>query len=221
MKNVSNVGDDKTDKRITKTKRRIKDSLVELMQETSLDKITVKDLCERAEINRNTFYYHYQTIQELFDEITDKFIDEIIAATQGGSDIYWYFRAMCDVYVKNHDLVSAVLAKHLNVKFYFRYCDVATEIFETEVAKLNPLLDSEILRMLSVYHIHSSIGLLSTWVAQGMKRDPDEIATLLTDLLQNGSLIATIRFRPKGSATEGGEPIFTNVQQILRETFDK
>ncbi|MBP3683547.1 MAG: TetR/AcrR family transcriptional regulator [Oscillospiraceae bacterium] len=58
-----------SDRRIRYTKQAIKDSLFELMQETPVEKITVKELCAAADINRATFYAHYDTLTALLEEI--------------------------------------------------------------------------------------------------------------------------------------------------------
>ena len=47
---------------VKKTKKTIEKSLVELSKEYPLNKITVKMLCEKAELSRNAFYFHYEDI---------------------------------------------------------------------------------------------------------------------------------------------------------------
>ena len=58
-----------SDRRIRYTKQVIKDSLFALMQHTPVEKITVKELCAAADINRATFYAHYETMIALLEEI--------------------------------------------------------------------------------------------------------------------------------------------------------
>lgn len=62
------------------TQKAIIDSFMELLQKKSLDKITVKDIIEETEVNRNTFYYHFQDIYDLlesaFEEEAVKFRSE-------------------------------------------------------------------------------------------------------------------------------------------------
>lgn len=62
------------------TRRAIFDAFLELLREKSLDKITVKEIIETAEINRNTFYYHFQNIDDLlektFQDASDTFREE-------------------------------------------------------------------------------------------------------------------------------------------------
>ena len=58
-----------SDRRIRYTKQAIKDSLFELMKKTPVERITVKELCAAADINRATFYAHYDTLTALLEEI--------------------------------------------------------------------------------------------------------------------------------------------------------
>lgn len=51
------------------TQQAIMYSLLKLLQEKSIDKITVKDICELCEINRNTFYYYYSDIYQVLEEL--------------------------------------------------------------------------------------------------------------------------------------------------------
>ena len=53
------------------TKKAIVETFLELLKEHSLDKITVKDIVEKCGINRNTFYYYYQDIYDLIDDVFD------------------------------------------------------------------------------------------------------------------------------------------------------
>ena len=51
------------------TQQAIMYSLLKLLQEKPIDKITVKDICELCEINRNTFYYYYRDIYQVLEEL--------------------------------------------------------------------------------------------------------------------------------------------------------
>ncbi|MDO4489868.1 MAG: TetR/AcrR family transcriptional regulator [Lachnospiraceae bacterium] len=67
------------DLRIKKTKRSIYRAYHELIQKKNRKNITVKEITEKAEINKSTFYYHYETIDVLLRELEDEFIDELIS----------------------------------------------------------------------------------------------------------------------------------------------
>ncbi len=61
------------DRRTQYSKRVIKESLLELLQEKPLNKITVKELCDRADVNRSTFYAYYTDIYELHRKMVKEF----------------------------------------------------------------------------------------------------------------------------------------------------
>lgn len=57
------------DKRIEKTKALIKDTFLALSLTTPAEKITVKAICDKANINRGTFYYHYLDVPDLIEKL--------------------------------------------------------------------------------------------------------------------------------------------------------
>lgn len=61
------------------TKMAIKTTFIRLLDEKPLNQITVKDLVEECGINRNSFYYHFQDIPALIEEIVTEEADKIIA----------------------------------------------------------------------------------------------------------------------------------------------
>ncbi len=61
----------KTDLRVIKTKNILYSTLLELMKDKAFEEIKVSDICERALINRSTFYAHYADKYELFSSYID------------------------------------------------------------------------------------------------------------------------------------------------------
>lgn len=59
----------KTDLRITVTKSMMKDALLRLLEHKPIDKVKVNELCAEAGVNRATFYRHYETVQDVLQEI--------------------------------------------------------------------------------------------------------------------------------------------------------
>ena len=65
------------DLRIEKTERGIKNAFIELRSRKPLEKITVKELCESARINKSTFYAHYKDIYDLSDAMEEEVVQSI------------------------------------------------------------------------------------------------------------------------------------------------
>lgn len=66
------------DLRIEKTKKSIINSFIEIRSKKELEKITVKELCEKAQINKSTFYSHYHDIYDLAEQLETEVVQSII-----------------------------------------------------------------------------------------------------------------------------------------------
>jgi AcrR family transcriptional regulator len=69
---------DYMDRRIIRSKKVMKAALLSLMVEKDFREITVTDIVRIADINRGTFYKHYQYIEDILKEITDEVISDLI-----------------------------------------------------------------------------------------------------------------------------------------------
>ncbi len=59
------------------TKRAIQAAVVELLQSKSIDAITVRELTEKADVNRSTFYLHYKDVYDLLEQMEEKALEEL------------------------------------------------------------------------------------------------------------------------------------------------
>jgi AcrR family transcriptional regulator len=70
----------KEDLRVVKTKRNIKNVMMDLLQKKPIEKITVTELASHALINKGTFYHHYSDIYDLYQELVSDFIENTIGS---------------------------------------------------------------------------------------------------------------------------------------------
>ncbi len=75
------------DYRIEKTKRSIYNAFIELRARKPLEKLTVKELCEKAQINKSTFYVYYHDVYDLSDKIENEIISEVVKNLDNTEDI--------------------------------------------------------------------------------------------------------------------------------------
>ena len=59
----------KTDLRVIRTRKAIRDAFCSMIMEMDYPDITIKELTQRAMINRNTFYLHYDSLDALLREL--------------------------------------------------------------------------------------------------------------------------------------------------------
>lgn len=67
----------KEDRRIRRTKRLLRQALAEIMNEKEFKDITVKEITDRADLNRGTFYFHYTDTYDLRNQIEDELVEEL------------------------------------------------------------------------------------------------------------------------------------------------
>lgn len=76
----------KNDPRVRYTEMIIKKAFLEFLQQKPMSKITVREICEKAEINRSTFYKHYLDCYDLMNKLKEEALeqfDTLMAETEG------------------------------------------------------------------------------------------------------------------------------------------
>lgn len=72
---------------VKKTKKSFEDSLVALSKDYPINKITVKQICEKSELSRNAFYFHYADINALIEDIENSMINYIYSIFEEIGDV--------------------------------------------------------------------------------------------------------------------------------------
>lgn len=109
-----------TDTRVQYTKEKLKGAILELLQKKSVDKITIKELCDHAGLNRGTFYLHYDSPAALLQDIEDQFLKETTALFHS----FWQdgreqniMAALFASIKKNTEIVCILLGPHGDPNF--------------------------------------------------------------------------------------------------------
>lgn len=99
------------DRRVTRTKAALTAALFELLGEKDFSKISVTELTRRADVDRKTFYLHYQTVDEILEEFYEESLRHLREAIdregifQGSNiDMVAFFRVLCGLVSKDMPL---------------------------------------------------------------------------------------------------------------------
>lgn len=101
------------DLRIEKTRKSIINAFIELRSRKELEKITVKALCERAQINKSTFYTHYHDIYDLSEQLENELVTSLI------SDLNHPENVIKDPVAFNRELFEGCLSKNSLINILF------------------------------------------------------------------------------------------------------
>ena len=187
------------DRRVRYTKLVLRQSLLELMRDRPINKINVTDICERADINRGTFYAHYADQYDLLAQIENELYEEIKRSIEKSLNADTLSSLLVEIFealAANGDLCRILLSEFGDKAFLKRIVDIARDKCIEEWSALIPSADRRVLDMHYTFDANGSVGVIQEWVQNGLAETPGEIARLL-DRISKGVLRAFIE--PEGA----------------------
>jgi len=190
MKGEAKMAEKKTDGRVRYTKMIIRDSLIALMHDKPLAKITVTEICKTAGINRATFYAHYSDPFDLLRSIEDDMMADIGAGLESAfypevTNIQIMLRWVFEYVRKNADVCNILLSDTSDTGFHMQVVSMLQERFVESWASARAVTEEDA-EYLFTFAAIGSVGLIRKWLQEGMKKSPDEMAELVLKLSQQG-----------------------------------
>ena len=152
------------------TKKAIKETFISMLEERPLSDITVKDIVEKCEINRNTFYYHYQDIPMLIEEIVKEEAEQILEKYPSVSTIVECFDALIE-FTSHRKRAIMHIYLSVNREVFERNLIAVTEFFVSNY--VNTALNNEDIgetdkKTVIDYYKCVCFGLVLNWLNTGM-----------------------------------------------------
>ena len=186
-----------TDNRsVRNTKRRLREGLLRLLEEKPINEISVKELTEQVDVNRGTFYFHYQDIYDLlrdmeqeFFEQFDRTLGENTPALDGEGPPAFdregspYLLEIFSFIEANRDFCRIMLSPHGDMKFVElvkRRIDEQCRFFWRILA---PGADEKRRGMYNAFLINGLIGLIQEWVNERRDLSVESISELTATLI--------------------------------------
>lgn len=161
------------------TKRLLKDSLFELLETKSISQVTIKELCEKADLNRSTFYLHYQDQYELMEEVENEVSENTAKYLQNVSsnmDTTTYISAFLGYIKDNASIFSVLLAQHE----YLNFQDTLIRNVLGNLKENLPLSYNGILKdYLFNFMVFGSLQIIRDWIKSGFELSTEQIAGLI------------------------------------------
>lgn len=179
----------KTDYRIKITKKLIRDSFLKLLKIKPLEKITIKEICYDAGINRSTFYTHYTDIYNLNNEILDTLYVTLLSSIKSLTDINLDFKfivEICKVFYNNKDLCEIILGDHGSKIFIKKLIDLGHDYSIEYWKKIYPNSTEDQYEKTYLFISGGSFSIIRSWIENGMIESPENIATFIEKLRLSG-----------------------------------
>lgn len=184
------MASEKLDRRVRKTRALLLKGLIQLMEEKDIKDISVKELSDLVDINRGTFYLHYNDIYDMLEKIEDElflefndFLDHDLA--EGGTLLSPY-STLLDLFTlldKHKDLAKVMIGNHGDLAF---------------VNRLKRLVEERLRHLFEISHnasnyeyyypfiVSGCVGVIETWLNHPSPLAPNEIASLCSNMLNKG-----------------------------------
>lgn len=162
-------------------------SFKQLIDKKSIDKMTVKEICELSEVNRQTFYNHFQDIFDIFKYIFQEEIFTEIAQNRTFETWCGGFLATLNYLKRNSKMVLHVYESSYRQEantFFTRLSNrLLEDVVEECIERRGTSVNDEDRRFIVNFYRHVFNGLMMDWVNEGMKENPDELLEKLQTMI--------------------------------------
>ena len=183
----------------TLTKDAIKKSFMKLLNAKPINKITVKEIVEDCGINRNSFYYHFDDIPALIEEILNEQADALVQTSSREVNIYESILKGTEIAMQNKTAMLH-LYNSVNKDVFERYLNrvanyTVTECFNIYFSEEN--LYEEDKQAIIMYYKSLLVGFVIEWLSSGMKYDLRNQVRRQCELFEGTTETAVKRCRRK------------------------
>lgn len=194
---------EKQDRRIVRTKKEIKQAFISLLEEKSFDSITVRDLTERANINRGTFYLHYLDKFDLLEKCEKEVFSRILTIFNAAAviDILQgenmttrlpFFVHIFEYLQEEAAFMKVILGPNGDPSFQEKVRQVFIKNMEDNIlTEFNSNSLEVPIDLFTTYVSSAHLGVIQYWLNTGMKQSPKEITEILFNILMNGPVKAS------------------------------
>jgi AcrR family transcriptional regulator len=193
---------DRIDPRVIRTRNLLRGALIELIPEKGYEAITVKDITERATLNRATFYLHYRDKDDLLERGISEMWEEV-AQRLPPPDVEDGRVAMgaskqatvkeFEHYQQHFKLYRALLGERGFAEFIHQ---LQEQVYQTYLKRARSTMDTfpeglpPKIALVLRYHAGAEVAIIQWWLENDMPYSPEEMAEYMIDLHSNSLLEA-------------------------------
>ena len=181
----------KEDRRTRYSKKVLKESLIALLQQKSLDKISVTELCDLSDLNRSTFYAHYKDPADLLSQVESEVLEALesylgsFSFAGSESQTVQLLRHIFEYIADNADLCRVLLAESGDIAFQKKVMTYGQQqVIQEPMEKARA--DADLIDMVSRFCINGCIGVVQKWLESGFTKTPEEMADIILKLNYQG-----------------------------------
>ena len=182
------------------TKRALAASLIKLLSQKPLDKVTVKDIIEDCGVNRQTFYYHFK---DIYDLVEWSCVEDGTKALQGKKTYDSWTEGLTQIFEAVLENKPFIMNVYRNVDrermeryLYHLTYDLIVGVVQEKSKDLD--ISGEDKKFIANFYKYGFVGIMLEWIQEGMKEDIEELVNKMSLTLHN-TVTTSIRNFQKNS----------------------
>lgn len=173
------------DARIRYTKMVIKDTFIALLKEKPVNKVTVKEICDLAEINRATFYKYYSDPFDLLDKIELEMLSQLQSNLKTSPCSFREIFVFIMVNIRaDSERYRTLVSENGDSKFPRRIFSICYDHITDDLRRQFPDLSPIQQEWLYSFSAQGCCGILERWISGGMSEGIEEVADFAQKLIE-------------------------------------
>ncbi len=170
------------------TKKALSSALKETMRHKAFSKITVKEIIEHCDVNRNTFYYHFDDIYALLRWTLEEESFNIVKQFDLLVDYEDALRFIMD-YIEQNDYIincayDAIGRDEMKRFFYSDFINIVSTVINNADKKANTHLESDFKNFLANFYTEALAGTLIDWSKNHLSMDKEKTISYFKKIIQ-------------------------------------
>lgn len=173
----------KENRRVTMTKQLLKDALVSLLEKNDIYNISIRELCEVADVNRSTFYKYYGSQFDLLADMENDLIQMVNQVVEDNpAQAEKIVLIICQNIEENIDLCRLLVNNNVDPAFPEKMFSQATMIRNEIFRRLGNSEGAEIEYMYNLL-TYGSYQALRVWINKENRESPEEFAKIIDKII--------------------------------------
>ncbi len=172
------------DRRVIYTKRTLRAAIMKLMEEKSVSRISVTELCTAAGVNRGTFYAHYRKPEDVMHEVEAELVRQISEVLKTESDNVQLHRNILNIIDANKPACRVLFGENGNREIMDKLLNMSIDHFAANYRDELRISDFQA-RCLHSFLFAGISQIIKEWVYSEDKRTVEEMTQIIVDLQKN------------------------------------
>lgn len=169
----------KEDRRILYTKMVLRESLLDILKSKPLSQVTVSEICRDAEVNRNTFYSHYDTPYDIMHEAEDELFETLMKDVENIKDGKGIILAACKSLEQNKKMSEFIFAEIDSSRLFAKIVSSLEKSTSDNIKKIQTEKQKLLAHYAYIFNEKGTNAILKDWIMNGFNQPAETVAELI------------------------------------------